>query len=923
MTSNVGIQTPHVIASLPNLRNNRQPNYVVCEVYGSTIDQKKRKRPELVVGIDGEGVELYDVSTSRLITSYALPPQSSLTCAPNSIRIRISETKVERKTYVSSIGKTPQITLFSDSYISSGDSQSKTVSQQITGSASRVLFIRTIGPTESVKHPEELPEVIVVKEDGEIQGYDSETLQEKWTSPASALFRDFHSCPEDLLVEYACITRAYSARKGILKGRQDVFTIFPQEVTEMGFNPDLLILVTISEKQASRNLLIVSLPRKDTPTTVMANHRPVNSLLSLTMPYNPGHNHLKTSANFSVHASSGTIHSLENGVLTIYDLTNALPKELYKLKCPGSQSFIRLASMSTIVSTGTAIEIYNLKFYSKLATTSLGLPENESLKRKRDSDLNSKHSCKLITYFPKLSIAVALIDNNLVGVQVEARQDRRGKTQLNGFLVDSLGCFNRDQSRPGLKGNHKKIKNKFQTLKSCEAVTSNPKRYSKFFEPIEKLFDAGTCTEEVFDCFMTQKLPRSQIEACDTPEIDKSANLSHPLSLPAQWPCGAEKKRAMYALSKIFTCLEGEDAKSQLSISFYPPKTFLWLIKNGYMTTSNIDSALRVRDSKKRTIPAGQLIRTIAGLDSKMKLLYDLVSNTHLEATELICAVRELIDCLGIEMESGSVNQKYVNHEKITAGSESRVERSGDKVKFLEEIDVKQNGFSENSLGNDFGTREKTLALALSKLYTYPDEIIVNGIRTNYGLQTTVSLIYLLRIELARGGWTAKYLETETINNPSRSPCLPDSTIVLIVTLLNCCIDAVGTAGWLSGEVPLADGTSYKAEDFITSLQIETSALLECIEEATYLQNILTEMVRFGCTRQKEIAASKAQGSSKPISLTSDKNSKSLPFGLRTEKPISLTRVVTGGEISRRTMRDVGDRKSRRVGKYCRERIIV
>lgn len=341
------------------------------------------------------------------------------------------------------------------------------------------------------------------------------------------------------------------------------------------------------------------------------------------------------------------------------------------------------------------------------------------------------------------------------------------------------------------------------------------------------------------------------------------------------------------------------------------------------MTTSNIDSALRFRDIKTGTIPAGQLIRIIAGLDSEMKLLHDLVSNTHLEATELICAVRELIDCSGIEIPGGSVNHKYVNYEKITASTEARDECSEDKVKFLEAIDVKENGLSGNSLDIDYGSREKTLALALSKLYTYPDEIIVNGIRTNYSLQTTVSLIYLLRIELARGGWTAKYFESDTKNSPSGSPCIPDSTIVLIVTLLNCCIDAVGAAGWLSGEVPLADGTSYKAKDFITSLQIETSALLECIEEATYLQNFLTEMVRFGCTRQKEIAASKAQGSSKPISLISDKDSKALPFGLRTEKPISLTRVVTGGEISRRTMRDVGDRKSRRVGKYCRERILV
>jgi hypothetical protein len=36
---------------------------VVGDVYGGTPGSKKRKRAELAVGIDGEGVNLYDVGT--------------------------------------------------------------------------------------------------------------------------------------------------------------------------------------------------------------------------------------------------------------------------------------------------------------------------------------------------------------------------------------------------------------------------------------------------------------------------------------------------------------------------------------------------------------------------------------------------------------------------------------------------------------------------------------------------------------------------------------------------------------------------------------------------------------------------------------------------------------------------------------------
>lgn len=50
-----------MIASLPRPIGNSNGRYMVGDVYGGAPGLKKRKRSELVVGVDGEGVNLYDV----------------------------------------------------------------------------------------------------------------------------------------------------------------------------------------------------------------------------------------------------------------------------------------------------------------------------------------------------------------------------------------------------------------------------------------------------------------------------------------------------------------------------------------------------------------------------------------------------------------------------------------------------------------------------------------------------------------------------------------------------------------------------------------------------------------------------------------------------------------------------------------------
>jgi hypothetical protein len=61
MPSRLSLQRPYIVATLPKPIDHDNGRYVVGDVLGGAPGLKKRKRSELVVGIDGEGLNIYDV----------------------------------------------------------------------------------------------------------------------------------------------------------------------------------------------------------------------------------------------------------------------------------------------------------------------------------------------------------------------------------------------------------------------------------------------------------------------------------------------------------------------------------------------------------------------------------------------------------------------------------------------------------------------------------------------------------------------------------------------------------------------------------------------------------------------------------------------------------------------------------------------
>ncbi len=60
MSSSFHLQKPYVLATLPRPLDRSSGGYAVGSIFGFE-GSTKRKRTELVVGIDGEAASLYDV----------------------------------------------------------------------------------------------------------------------------------------------------------------------------------------------------------------------------------------------------------------------------------------------------------------------------------------------------------------------------------------------------------------------------------------------------------------------------------------------------------------------------------------------------------------------------------------------------------------------------------------------------------------------------------------------------------------------------------------------------------------------------------------------------------------------------------------------------------------------------------------------
>ncbi|KAG6033732.1 hypothetical protein E4U40_004978 [Claviceps sp. LM458 group G5] len=918
MVSDYKIHRPYVLATLPRPLDHTDGRIVAREVYGQRYGEKKRKRMELVVGVDGETASIYDIPASRLITSYPIPPQESFTCPPYSIRMRLANSQdVYRYTYIATKdSKSYRITLFKDVVHPDGKTTSTSTSQIVQSSP-----VRCITSSSSTNLTTRLDDILAICEDGQVVYLSAEDLTLQWSAASkSAVQEAVSGVIEKFEVEYVSSGSVSDFREGIFKNRPEVVTALP-----VLLNPDpsliFLIVKSVSRGQIARHIVVLAaMPGGAAAASDL------QKLISLEIsPFAVDSGSDTDAAVYQVDVQSGLLMELADGRLTIYDLTGAVPKKKSGVHMDGAQSLARLSRPFLLSASSDSLVLYNHHYRSIHAKAELDLSE-------LPADGQKTRHCQLITHLRSQDLVVALIDNVLVSIQVEP-PCHLGKRRKEGLLVDSIGkgALSYDVQTKKIKSSNTSTEfsrllpgtltgaylAKFQAeTKTADVMLSNDE-LEKWEELIRKKFGMHLRKEKETD---TSHITATDGEAQQPAEWEWLKKLqSYPV---------VDRRWVLYAMSRVFTVgtSASADAKPELRLALPDSNVTTYLVVAGHLTLSNLESAFREElpaHGLESRLLASQLIQSLTDADPSMTLLLNYLQATKLGEEELLVAIRSIMlsmDLLPV-MKQLKTKKLLSNEAHQGAGKDEAPETDLDDL----ERDI---AVTEHYLGDESSSRSRGLTLAFTKLWRIPALTTVKALRTTIRTEELLSFIHLLRVELVRGAWTSLYIDPTSFESEGNDPP-PDGVITLIADLLGRCLDAVGAGGWLFNDA-MTWADNAEVGDFLTALKLEVTAALEGIEEAVFLNGIVGEAVRFGLMAERNQSArqmwdSKSKSNSnKPSMLqVESRESRLLPLGLKSKMMPTWDKVVAGGEVVHRSSRELGHLISQKVDVYSLERLSV
>ncbi|GJC81114.1 uncharacterized protein ColLi_03952 [Colletotrichum liriopes] len=883
------IHRPDVLASLPRPLDHTKGQYHIGEVYTQKPGSKKRKRLEVVVGVDGEAANIYHVPSSGLRTSYPIPPQESFTCAPHSIRYQgAGENGRNNYTYLSTQDSTgAKVTLCRDAIDVTGKTNSTSTSQRVRHK-SPITYLFTssaVDTTVASDAPQsERGDVLCLCKDGQVLCLDGEALEQKWSASSYNLCKDLlPSAISKYEVEFSLHAAASEVLNGLFQGRQDAFGSFGRQIDPKTFNPDVLAIVvrTNSEDTTSRFLVILGvLPTVSSQPLVQLHVTPLPSQDDVAAE----------PATYQLHIQSGKLLQLSGAVLRTYDLTSAVPKLQGRLPLPELTSFLQLSEHSVLCLSKNSASMMNPTFHSVQASTAIQLP-----------DSTEQQKPTLITFLSKLDMAVAVVGNTLVSIQIE-RPKSHGK---EGLLIDSIGRgLPRSDRVPASLP-----KNGNSTFEDYLPGTLSDEYVKESLADVEKA-DGYLLAQDwkAFESLLAQRFGVA---------IDQDVEVTEDQTPDWKWLERSDKYPAvdrrwvLYAISRVFSmdtqAVEGGLLRCMLPAS----NVMIYLIAAGHLTNANMSAAFKSElaevTSKESIID--KLVQRLVDMDPAMELLLNYVSATKLGEKELLLVIR-------IVMRSLDQQSRLL----LPAPTETKEEEYvAMEIDHLE----KELELAEYHLGDDSNLRARALTTAFEKLSNYSSIATVRALRETFNPTEVLSLIHLLRVQLIGSAWTSRYVDSTNFDKDEAARAPPDGAISLIAELLSRCIDSVGPSGWLTNGTSLGDRAD--AADFITALKLEVSAALEGLNEAVYLDGIVGEAVQYGRAVKagvKTTPSGRAQALAKPVSLDVE-SSPHLPLGLVSKQNVSNIKIVSGGEVLERSSREKGHLLSQKVKAYSLERISI
>jgi hypothetical protein len=802
--------------------------------------------------------------------------------------------------------------------------------------ASKVVHVSTASTssTAGADSTGVVPDLLAVAEDGAVICLKGDDLQKQWQTTPEILKQDLPALPKGsrLQVELVQAAVASDVIGGLFGGNKDAFAASLRTTQEDTSAMDMLLLVTriVGKEGETRHLHVLGIAQASEAQTT-------GRLAQIhTSPIPSSSSAARGPGSLRLDVSSGSLMELEEDGLVTYDLTSSVVKVDNKLPVPGVRSFVRLSKSSVLAAKSDSLDVYNPVFQSLQASSAIDLDNTG----KDSSDV----ALLLVAYFARLEIAVAVYGASLVSVQLEAPRTRGKKRRAEGLLIDSIGrgiAQHRDLT--------KKQKTDAESSSFSEHIpgTVSGSYWSEYTADVQKadaLLEAGDLGG--FEELMASRfgIPTKEADATNEPTDEQQPKLPEwvwPSQRSAYPP--ADRRWILYTITRVFGWQDAsEEDKDQTRLTCKLPQSNVLncLVDAGHLTKSNIQSAfrdeLRAVDDVDHILNEG-VPQVLVQADPTFELLLSYLSSTKLGAGELLTAIRLIMRSLELVQDPTKIAPKLLAFESEQSDDVDPDESAlnADQSAFGHELDRLEQELevTEFYLGDQSTVRARGLSVAFGKLGSCPRDSTVRDLRRSYKPEEILSLIYVLRMELVKDGWTTRYLDTTRLDEDDELEAPPDGSISLLADLLCRCIDAVGPGGWLINDAIVAAGAGdhMDSADFLASLKLEVSAALEGVQEAVFLRGILSEAIRYGAQVQAGLKTKRGSGDGKAVVIQGHGGNKAagggeatmLPLGMKAKGRISADKVVSGGEVAKRSKREIGQLISQEVEKYSRESISI
>ncbi|KXT12580.1 hypothetical protein AC579_2100 [Pseudocercospora musae] len=891
------IGEPYVIATLPppfDPEHGKTHAGVVHSLNGS----RKRKRHEIVVGVDGESVNVYNVQNQSTTTSCALPPQSYLAAAPCSIHCkRAKPLPSQRRTYWAERS-------------SPKDQKAKIVSYAEDTGKSHGIDDR---PRAPIKRERKLGH-------GDVQSLDVIPSSEERDSPSPVLVsyksgavecisgdlsgtRWEYKCEDEIEVEHSLVTDLDSVRRGLLRGREDIQALLHSSSIEDANESAPAILCQVVRLPDRRQVRIHTLSNIGS-SALQLQRSPVREAVTLDLPGK----FVTAESRFDLNTAAGTLHQHSKGRLTVFDLSGTLPKLVFQSGRKGHHpvdSFARLSNASLLTASQNRLAVHDTKYGSILSSLEL---------RRNGDGVQAQSSLRFIVGFTNLGIVAALRGHDLLALQVgHGLEDLRRPRNAGPLLLDVLG----------------KGKYIFEKVNSTETNEKRRRRWESWVGKVDQFFEHEDV--EGLEKLIAKDLHLHQETEDEHKLANGYANGHSPAPL-APWnllpkhydPQHIDHKKAVYIVSKIFawrtTTSHLVIGQKHLQLVLTSRNILAWLALAGYLTPPEIEHALPRTAADFHSSPhvlPGDIACAIGEADASFGLLCDLFSlPAFWELPEVVRAIKVLID--SFEEKDEAQPQRLLTNGGIEMVDDDNAEKS--EVQFeAEEAAAMREIERANKLMEAGITRSTAFRKCLVRLQQFDQRDVSSALRAQMSQKEVIFLIQIMRVELANGGWTFTYDGIEDsatgIEPSAEELSLDNQGIRTIAQLISCAVDAIGLSGWTVG----LSGDRFVTDDLLHCLINETSAVMEGMFAAENLETTLTEIERTAASVQQQQLRSHKRKRDEPEEQPENAAEATLmPLGGRIDPP-TISKTVEARKGRALTARQ----KSQSLGKYSFERIRI